>query len=189
MNKKKAKKIVFLLDETGSMYPVKSDTIGGFNMFLHNQKNSGNKIKLTLTSFNGSKIEKRYINEPIENVEPFTEESYNPTNSTPLYDAIGKTIEEFNKKKNVLFIILTDGEENSSKEYRLDVIKKLIKEKEEKFNWKFLYLGVDLKNFDDAQKMGLRQYYSPPKKEMYKMYMSISETVSNYIKTGDVKYS
>ena len=69
MEKKKFNKIVFLLDETGSMQSIKADTINGFNSFLKNQKNKEEKIKLTFILFNSNKIERRYINEPIKKVQ------------------------------------------------------------------------------------------------------------------------
>lgn len=188
MSKNKTNNIVFLLDETGSMEDCKSDTIGGFNNFLKTQKKSKENIKLSITLFNSSKIEKRYINEPIENVELLSKENYNPSNLTPLWDAIGTTIKELNNKKNVLFVILTDGEENSSKEFVAKTVKKLIKEKEKKLKWSFLFLGADLNNFNDAGRLGITQNYSVNKKNMKKAYSKLSETVTYYCETGITKF-
>lgn len=188
MKKKKFNKIVFLLDETGSMDSIKTDTIGGFNTFLEKQQKHDKEMKFTLTLFNSSKIEKRYKNEPIKNVEKLNEKNYQPGYLTPLYDAIGKTITKLKNKKNVLFIILTDGEENDSKEYNKESITKLIKEKEEKYNWKFLFLGVGIDGFAEASKMGLEQGYSANSLKASQVFHELADATIKYQKKGKLEF-
>jgi len=188
MKKKKFNKIVFLLDETGSMDSIKTDTIGGFNTFLEKQQKHDKEMKFTLTLFNSSKIEKRYKNEPIKNVEKLNEKNYQPGYLTPLYDAIGKTITKLKNKKNVLFIILTDGEENDSKEYNKESITKLIKEKEEKYNWKFLFLGVGIDGFAEASKMGLAQGYSANSLKTSQVFHELADATIKYQKKGKLEF-
>lgn len=184
---KKNNNIVFLLDETGSMESCKSDTIGGFNQFLKDQQKGKNNIKFSLTLFNSSKIEKKYTNENIKNVEPLSENNYKPSNLTPLWDAIGTTINELPKTKNVLFVILTDGQENSSKEFKPDTVKNMIKENK-KNGWNFLFLGADLDTFSDAHNIGIDMNFKIDKVNMKGAYRSLSNTVTNYCSTGKVDY-
>jgi hypothetical protein len=148
----KTTNVVFLLDETGSMENCKKDTIGGFNNFLKDQKKSKQNINFSLTLFNSTKIEKRYQNVPISEVEKLSESNYKPSNLTPLWDAIGSTINDLPKLKNALFIILTDGYENYSREFSAKTVREMIEEKKKK-GWKFLYLGVDLADMRDALAM------------------------------------
>ena len=189
VKKKKESQVVFLLDQTGSMQDCKTDTIGGFNMFLEEQKkNKTDELKFSLTLFNSAKVEKRYINEQIKNVESLSDANYIPSNLTPLWDAIGNTIQELPEVKDVLFVILTDGYENYSKEFKAETVKRMIKEKEKDFGWKFLFLGADLANFNDAYNIGINFNFNVSKKDMKTAYASLSNTVDHYRSTGEVKY-
>jgi len=186
--KEKVNHVVVLLDETGSMESCKEDTIGGFNNFIEEQKRSKNNIKFYLTLFNSGKIEKRYKGTDIRLVKKLSYDDYAPANFTPLWDAIGNTIKEFNKEKKILFVIMTDGQENSSKEFNAASIKNLIKEKEEDFNWKFIYIGMDLDNFDDAIKIGINTQASTSKLDVIGTFSAFSNTVSRFCKTGEVEF-
>jgi len=152
---KKLVRIVCLLDQTGSMVSKWKDTIGGFNVFLKEQKAQKGELRFSLTLFNSLEIEKRYVDKDIQKVEKLTEKNYVPIGATPLWDAIGQTIQELKQKKDLLFIIITDGEENMSKEYTSTSVKNLMKDKEKKQGWKFMYLGVGLKDFLDADKINI----------------------------------
>ena len=163
VTKKTTQTIVnFLLDETGSMSYVKDATISGFNEYVKSLKeNKKGKILMTLTKFNSHKIDTVYVNKEIESVECLDNKNYKPDMMTPLYDAIGQTINESanllgKEKASVLFVIMTDGEENSSKEHTQESIKKLVEEKE-KENWTFIYLGADHDSWAQAQKFGLHR--------------------------------
>ena len=139
--------IGFLLDETGSMGGLKKETISSFNEYVQSVKDEIKDVVMTLTKFNSLKIEIIYNLRQLKNVPSLDEKSYEPNALTPLYDAIGQTIREMEPHmkecKKALFIIQTDGYENASKEYSLDAIKKLIKEKE-KEGWTFVFLGANL---------------------------------------------
>ncbi len=185
--RKKTVNVVFLLDETGSMFSIKSDTIGGFNNFIDEQKKSPFNIKFSMTLFNSNHIDRRYTNENINNVEQLSDENYVPNYATPLWDAIGKTIQGLTKKKNVLFVILTDGYENASREFNSHTVKDLIKEKE-KAGWKFLYLGVDMVDMSDAFNMGIDTKINISGTEMASNYRSISDTVCAFAISGELKY-
>lgn len=156
---KKRTQVCFLLDETQSMQARKEETIKGFNGYVKElQKDKGDEVLFTFTTFNKGGIKTPYKAEPIKNVKPLTNESYNPMNWTPLYDAIGQTLTDFEKavSKNdlILFIILTDGEENSSVEHNLVSVKTMIQSKENA-GWKFTFLGVGIDAFQTGGAMGL----------------------------------
>lgn len=151
--------VCFLLDETESMLARKEETIQGYNAYIESLKSDeGDEVLFTLTTFNKDKLATPHKAEPIKKVKPLTNETYQPQNWTNLYDAIGTTIcaikETVKKKDLVIFTILTDGEENSSKEYTLEAIKKLIKENEDS-GWKFVFLGVGIDAFKGGAAMGL----------------------------------
>ena len=181
--------IVFLLDETGSMGSILNDTIGGFNSFIRQQKEIKEdvKIKFTLILFNTGKIEKRYVDADISAVEELNTQNYIPTDGTPLWDAIGKTINEIANKKDVMFVVYTDGEENSSNEYTAEAVKKMIEE-QQKSGWQFLYLGVGLDKFDDAMNIGINKHFTVNKADTRGAYATLGKTVLNYVQTGEVDY-
>jgi len=186
--KEKVTNVVFLLDETGSMESCKGDTIGGFNQFLTDQKKSKEKIQFTLTLFNSSKIEKRYIDKDIKKIDPLSEDNYKPSNLTPLWDAIGTTINELSVKEDVLFVILTDGHENASKEFNPGTVRDMIKSKESDKRWKFLFLGADLSDFGDAQRVGINFNVNYLKADTVKAYGNLSRCVTSYANTGQVQW-
>lgn len=152
----------FVLDETGSMQSVKEETISGFNAYIAELvKNAKAKVWLTLTQFNSQKIEVVYNMVNIIDVHDLTAETYRPANFTPLYDAIGQTIrttEDALKLKRgkpaVLCVIMTDGEENASKEWTKDKIFNLIEEKT-KEGWTFVFLGADQDAYAVGAGMGI----------------------------------
>lgn len=145
-----------VLDETGSMSSCKEATISGFNEYIQTLKNDKKgKILVSLTKFNSGNTEVVYTDKPLSDVQNLTDKTYQPNNGTPLYDAIGKAIAALkNTKHEVLFVIITDGEENASVEYKLDGIKKMITEKE-KGGWRFTYLGANQDAWQVGMSMGM----------------------------------
>lgn len=146
--------ISFVLDETGSMASVKRDTIKGFNEYVDGLREQGNEVSMTLTLFNTERTEVRFTDKPIAEVPHLDDQSYRPNHGTPLFDAIGKTVAELEKRQlsgtAVLFVIMTDGEENSSIEFSKEDILKLIQGKQ-KEGWTFAYLGADADTWDGTQ--------------------------------------
>ncbi len=134
--KKNAKFVSFLLDETGSMYPIKDDTIGGFNAYVETLRKDGADIAFSLVTFNSNTTQRRYVAEPINKIGPLTEANYEPDAATPLIDASVKIInatDEAVKLRNddptVLVVIQTDGEENCSVEHTVADLALLVKER------------------------------------------------------------
>jgi len=150
--------VSFILDETGSMEIAWQETIDGFNSYIKELKDGeGKNVRFSLTQFNADKVEVVHDAVKLKKVKELTKESYRPYNMTPLYDAIAVTIKRTADKagKNpVLFVIMTDGEENSSREYGLVDIQKMI-EKRTKKGWTFTYLGANQDSWAVGSRMGL----------------------------------
>jgi len=139
--------VAFLLDRTGSMASVKQETIGGFNGYIDEliKKPECKDMKFHFTQFDTVSIDVVHDCVALDRVLKLNDGTYQPRGGTPLYDAIGKTIRAIQDKANgskVLFVTLTDGEENASSEWNQSTIKSLIKEKEDKDKWTFSYIGV-----------------------------------------------
>jgi uncharacterized protein YegL len=135
--------LVGILDESGSMGPKRADVIGGFNTFLAEQKKlEADDLSMVLAKFNTvvSLVHKAV---PIGDVKPLTPESYTPGGNTALYDAIAQAVrladaETFDR---AVCLIMTDGEENSSRETTKQQVVEIIKAHEAKGNWSFAYIG------------------------------------------------
>jgi len=139
--------LICILDRSGSMASLEKDVIGSFNNFLKEQQGEDGKAYLTLVLFDDS-FEKVYDRVPLEEVKPIDSSIYFARGMTALYDAIGKTISEYNDK-DAMVLIQTDGEENYSKEYNHKQIQSLIKKKEN-IGWDFIFLGANI----DVEKSG-----------------------------------
>lgn len=149
--------INFLLDKSGSMNEVLDSTISGFNEYLDSQKSAEGRTLFSLTTFNTqgaasqASIQSVYVGKPVAEVPALTRQSYVPGGMTPLYDAIGETlarvedrIEGSEEKPDVvLFVIMTDGLENKSREYTAASIKPLIERAEKELGWTFVFLGAN----------------------------------------------
>ena len=137
---------------SGSMQGMEEDTIGGYNGYLDNMKDSDAKVTTVL--FNRSH-EMITNGKRIKNVKKLSRKQYIPGGSTALLDAIGDTVKYMDEKGSdkVLFIITTDGEENSSRRYTKEDIKRLINIHD---NWEFIYLGADIDSYSEASSIGIK---------------------------------
>lgn len=145
-------KRVFILDKSGSMDSIASDTIGGYNSFVESQKSLGGTMSLYVFSDNVSVV---YKDVEIENVTPLSRSEYNPCGSTALLDAIGITLDTSHVDDKTTVIILTDGEENASRKYNLTQIKTMI-DTHTQAGVTFMYLGANQDAFSEATKLGIR---------------------------------
>jgi len=180
--------LVFILDRSGSMGGLESDTIGGYNSMLSKQKKEKTgKVSVTTVLFD-DQYELLYNQVPIEKVSPMTEEEYYVRGSTALLDAIGKTVMQVKAnqdkkeiKDKVLFVIITDGMENASREYRVEQVKKLIEERKEKDNWEFLFLGANIDAIGAAKDIGIDSSravrFKSDKKGTAKNYEVLNEAI------------
>lgn len=194
--KKKVNKtthISVILDRSGSMASIKNDIIGGFNTFLELQKKSKNKITLSLVQFDTENhYEVIHDMQPIKNISELTPETFVPRGGTPLLDTLGKSIGELEgkivhmkkgKPDNVVVVIITDGQENASHEYRKDQIAKIIKDRQDA-GWQFVFLSADLNAIGDASAYGITRQttmaYDANAKGTSNMFRSLSMNVTAY---------
>jgi hypothetical protein len=135
---------------------VKADTIGAFNEYLSKLKKDSPSATLSLTLFD-HEIEETITNQKVMDIAPLTEDTYVPRGMTALYDGIGKATASLQQATadNKILVILTDGQENSSVEYRADQIKKSLEEKQEKNNWLVTYLGANQDAFAVGGMLGV----------------------------------
>ena len=159
-DRKKPTEIVFILDESGSMWHLKKSTISSFNEMLESQKNLDTEFPAYLTTVVFSDNMKKICDhKEIHEVENMTSENYNPNGCTALMDTLGKTINEMSEinkdnDKNVIFIIITDGYENASREFKREDIKKMIKAKRE-MGWNFIFFGANIDSNKEAESLGI----------------------------------
>ncbi len=146
-----------LLDQSGSMSHLQQTTIDGVNEYVNTLKEDGGKYKVSLTAFDttmeGIRLEKPWSNLYIDDVPELTVEDYKPNGGTPLHDAFCMTLKDMPDRKDekYLFVVITDGGENSSKEYKAEDMKSLKKKLEAKDNWTFVYLGANQDSFATAK--------------------------------------
>lgn len=150
--------MVFILDRSGSMAGLVSDTIGGFNGMIEKQKKEEGKALVTTVLFD-TQITTLHDRVDLQEVGPMTEKEYCVGGCTALLDALGGTIHHVmdihryirpeDVPEHVIFVVTTDGMENSSREYNADTVRKLVKERR-KAGWEFLFLGANI----DAVKTG-----------------------------------
>ncbi len=148
-----------------------NDTIGGFNSMLKEQRknNEDGKVLVSTVLFNeGRKV--IHDREDIANIKEMTENDYVPCGCTALIDAIGhsikhidsvhKYIREEDIPDHTLFIIITDGLENASHKYSSDEVKEMIKDRQDKKNWEFMFIGANIDAVETAKDMGINRDYS-----------------------------
>lgn len=182
--------IVFLLDRSGSMAGLESDTIGGFNGFIEKQKQMEGDTLVTAVLFddqyeilwNGIKAEQTML----------TKRDYFVRGMTALLDAVGKTIldvgyrlaktPEEDRPGKVIFVITTDGMENASREFTYEKVKELIKHQQEKYNWEFIFLGANIDAAEEADSLGIDVAnafsFEASEKGVEIMYNMVSEAVA-----------
>jgi len=157
-------KIINIIDRSGSMGSMIDTAINGFNEFLQEQQQvDGNALVSTMLF--STKFNKLYENLDIQKCELLNKQTYTTGGMTSLYDAIGLTIDnEIDQLGNLpkeerpdktLCVILTDGYENSSKEFNKDQIKEKISEMKEDFNWEFIFLAANEEASLTAETMGI----------------------------------
>lgn len=183
--------VIAIMDKSGSMISLKDDSIGGFNQFIEDQQNNPNDIRVTLTLFDTkfkTLYEEKSVHDPGIKLD---KDNYRPSGMTALLDAIGYTLnsalERFKEKDTkdipgkVIVVIITDGQENSSKTYQNDSIKDLINKLKKK-GWEFVYLGANQDSFTEAGKIGVEMSfdYNASSIGTQALYSTISETVTAY---------
>ncbi len=162
--KKGLTELVFVLDRSGSMSGLESDTIGGYNSLLGKQKNEDGECIITTVLFD-DKYELLHDRINLKGIKPITDKDYFVRGSTALLDAVGRTINkignaqkhtvEEEQAEKVMVVITTDGMENASREYDYDKVKQMITRQKEKYGWEFLFLGANIDAVETAARFGI----------------------------------
>ena len=162
--KKGLTELVFILDKSGSMSGLETDTIGGYNAMLAKQKAVEGECRITTALFDQG-YELVHDRTDIRGVSPLTDREYQVGGTTALIDAIGRTIDKIGgaqkhaseayRAEKVMFVIITDGLENASREYSAKKVKAMVERQKEKYGWEFIFLGANIDAVETAAHFGI----------------------------------
>ncbi len=157
--------IIFILDRSGSMGGLESDTIGGFNTFITNQQKEAGETLLTTILFDNH-YEVLWDHVPAA-VARLTDKEYYVRGSTALLDAVGRTIQSVDQRltrtpraehpDKVIFVITTDGYENSSREFTYEKVRAMIEHQKNMHGWEFIFLGANIDVMKEAENLGISE--------------------------------
>lgn len=160
----KRTEIVFILDKSGSMSGLEEDTIGGYNSMLEKQQKEPGEAIVTTVLFN-HRYKIIHYRTDIKEIKPITQKEYFTGGYTALLDAVGITISKIidatrsTKKEyqadKVMFVIITDGMENSSSEYSYEQVRAMIERQKERYKWEFIFLGANIDAIATASRLGI----------------------------------
>ena len=163
--KKGLTELVMILDRSGSMGGLESDTIGGFNGMIEKQRKEEGEALVSVVLFDDVS-EVVYDRVPIAKVEPMTDKQYYVRGCTALLDAVGGAIHHIGNvhkyargedvPEKTIFIITTDGMENASRQYTYEKVRQMIERQKEKYNWEFLFLGANIDAVREAGRFGIQ---------------------------------
>ena len=180
--------IVFILDRSGSMEDLTQDTIGGFNSMIEKQKDKKVNALVSTVLFDNEAVV-LHDRVKIADIPAMTGKEYWARGTTALYDAVGSSIKhignihKYAREEDVpaktLFVITTDGMENSSKVYTLSKIKKMIENQKNKYNWEFIFLGADMDAIGAAREIGIDDEYAVEYKKDSRGTKILYQTLSN----------
>lgn len=162
--KKDLTELIFILDRSGSMGGLESDTIGGYNAMLKKQMEAEGSAYITTVLFD-DEYELLHDRINLKGVKPITEKEYFVRGTTALLDAFGKSIQKIvnvqrntsddEKAEKVLFVITTDGLENASREYSYTKVRAMIEKQKSRYGWEFIFLGANIDAVSEAEKFGI----------------------------------
>lgn len=189
--KKDLTELVFILDRSGSMSGLESDTIGGYNAMLEKQKKEPGEAVITTVLFD-DRYELLHDRICIKGIAPITEKEYFVRGSTALLDAVGRTIGKIDRAQkhtvederaeHVMFIITTDGLENASREFSNEKVKQMIEHQKKTYGWEFIFLGANMDAAAEAERFGIQRNravnYHADSEGTLLNYMVISDTIS-----------
>lgn len=184
--------LVFILDRSGSMAGLESDTIGGFNSMIERQKKQEGECFVSTVLFDDVS-EVLHDRIKLSKIKPMTDEEYTVRGCTALIDAIGGAIHHIGNihkyarpedvPEHTVFVITTDGMENSSRKYASCDVKKMIERQKEKYGWEFLFIGANIDAVETAARYGISEdrtaNYNADEVGTRILYASVSEAIEN----------
>jgi len=185
--------IIVITDRSGSMITIANDVIGGYNTFIQEQQKVPGEARVTFTQFD-TEYEVIYAGKILTSVPILDNNTFIPRGGTALLDAIGRTLNEQGQRISsedwadlVIVCIITDGEENSSREFSRERIKEMTAHAE-KTGWKFIYIGANQDSFQVAQGLGMNNAvttnYVANASGTAEAYRGITQSVTN-LRTGN----
>lgn len=195
-----ATELLFVIDESGSMSHLQMDTVEQLNNFIRTERDKNGECRISILKFDDpTRITYIRRTEDIRLVKSLSTDEYKPTGVTALYDALGKGIEdlgarlssmrEADRPDKVVIVVITDGCENASAVWSLGQLKTKIKEQEEKYNWKFVFLGKGLDVVEQAKVLAFQPKYTAhfgnTTKDYRAAYATLTSNISKYRQTGD----
>lgn len=193
MTKENFTSINVIVDASGSMAGLTTDTIGNFNTFLKEQKAFPGEAVFTLCTFN---TDYRLVHDfvKIAGVPDLDKDTYRPNGGTALLDAMGTTIDSVGRKlaampeeerpSKVIFLIITDGHENSSHHYFAPQIRQMVEHQKDVYSWEFVFMGANIDAIASGTALGISAQntlnYAPTAAGTHQLYRSISENMSTY---------
>ena len=150
--------LVFIIDRSGSMHGLEDDTIGGFSQVLEDDRKQGLDCRVTTILFD-SRSQVLQDRVPIAEAQPLTHETYRPGGMTALLDALGGAMDHLvwgkDTPDHAQFVIITDGMENSSREYTLPKVRAMVEKLKAERGWDFIFLGANIDAIATAERMGI----------------------------------
>lgn len=197
MTDKNLTEIVCIVDRSGSMQSLRESAVRGFNTFLAEQKKLPGAATLTYVQFD-HEYDVVHDGKPIQLIPELTADTFVPRGDTALLDAIGRTMNDVGSRLSrtpedqrpgkVIVVILTDGQENASKEFTRQKILEMINHQRDMYQWEFVYLAANQDAFAVAKGLGIRHAsnFMASDQGVRKSYMATSHAVSSYRTTGSV---
>lgn len=188
--KKKRTELVFILDKSGSMSGLETDSIGGYNSMLAQQRALTHDCLITTVLFDNECL-LLHDRLKLTKVKDLTHKDYLVGGSTALLDAIGQTIQHMSQVKdarNVLFVIITDGQENASRQFTVQTVKRLLEQQKEAKGWEFIFLGANIDAVETASRIGISPDHAADflsdSEGTQLNYQVIADTITTYRTSG-----
>ena len=190
--RKNLTEIVFILDRSGSMSGLEADTIGGYNSLLEKQKKEDGEAIVSTVLFDDVQ-DVLHDRVSLDKMKPITDKEYYVRGCTALLDAVGGAIHhignvhkyarEEDRPEKTLFIITTDGMENSSRQYTYQKVKSMVEHEKEKYGWEFLFIGANINAVETAARYGIDKdravNYNADGEGTHILYESVAKAVCN----------
>lgn len=184
--------LVFILDRSGSMAGLESDTIGGFNALIEKQRKQDGKCYVSTVLFDNV-AEILHDRLELSEIKKMTEKDYSVRGCTALIDAIGGAIHHIGNihkyarpedvPEHTMFVITTDGQENASHQYTSDKVKQMIERQKEKYGWEFLFIGANIDAVETAARYGISKdravNYNADSQGTQVLYDTVAQAVCN----------